>query len=114
MDKYELIEVLRAAADGIAGVSKSKEAELRLDDFRRIVYNFCKFVNAQEELGSPMPSLSSSNPFGGYSDPLNKFYSCVGRFDQTVSKSGFAGKELLNKVNELYKQLTSEDPPKED
>lgn len=114
MDKYELIEVLRAAADGIAGVSKSKEAELKLDGFRRIVYNFCKFVIAQEELASPVPSFSSSSPFGDYSDPLNKFYSCVGRFDQTVSRSSFAGKELLDKVNELYKQLTNEDPPKED
>jgi hypothetical protein len=113
LDKYELIEVLRAAADGIAGVSKSKEAELKLDDFRRIVYNFCKFVIAQEELGSPVPSFSSSDPFGN-PDPLNKFYSCVGRFNQTVSKSSFGGKELLNKVNQLYKQLTNEDPPKED
>jgi len=114
LDKYELIEVLRAAADGIAGTSKSKEAELKLDGFKRIVYNFCKFVIAQEELGSPMPSLSSSNPFDDYSDPLNKFYSCVGRFDQTISRSPFGGKELLDKVNELYKQLTNENPPKED
>lgn len=114
MDKYELIEVLRAAADGIAGASKSKEAELKLDGFRRIVYNFCKFIVAQEELGSPVPSLSSSNPFGDFYDPLNKFYSCVSRFDQTVIQSKFSGNELLSKVNELYKQLTNEDPPKED
>ena len=113
MDKYELIEVLRAAADGIAGASKNKEAELKLDGFRRIVYNFCKFVVAQEELGPPVPSFSASNPFGS-SDPLNKFYSCVSRFDQTVSKSSFSGAELLNKANSLYKALTNEDPPKED
>lgn len=100
MDKYELIEVLRAAADGIAGVSKSKEAELNLDCFRRIVYNLCKCVVAQE--------------FDMDSDPLKNLYICVSKFDQTVSSLSFTGKELLDKANKLYKQLTNEDPPKED
>lgn len=112
MDKYELIDILRAAADGIAGATKSKEAELKLEGFRRIVYNFCKFVVAQEEEFSA-PALSFSSPFGN-STILDKFYSCVSNFDQAVTQSKFYGHELLGKVNELYKQLTNEDPPKEE
>lgn len=110
MDKYELIEVLRAAADGIAGASKSKEAELNLDCFRRIVYNLCKYVVAQE---FDMANFSSPAPFDN-SDPLKNLYICVSKFDQTVSSLSFTGKELLDKANKLYKQLTNEDPPKED
>ena len=104
MDKYELIEVLRAAADGIAGASKSKEAELNLDCFRRIVYNLCKCVVAQE-----FNLKDFSSP-----DLLKNLYICVSKFDQTVSSLSFTGKELLDKANKLYKQLTNEDPPKED
>lgn len=111
MDKYELIDVLRAAADGIAGASKSKEAEFKLDCFRRIVYNLCKCVVAQEEFCFSSPNTPSLlyEP-----DSLKKIYSYVSRFDQTVSESTFTGKELLSKANNLYKQLTNEDPPKED
>lgn len=110
MDKYELIEVLRAAANGIAGASESKEAELKLDSFRRIVYNLCKCVVAQE---FDMANFSSPAPFDN-SDPLKNLYICVSKFDQTVSSLSFTGKELLDKTNKLYKQLTNEDPPKED
>lgn len=111
MDKYELIEVLRAAADGIAGASRSKEAELKLDDFRKLIYNLCKCVVVQEKF-----CFSSSGVLSQFdkSDPLKKIYSYVSRFDQMVSESTFTGKELLGKVNNLYKQLTNEDPPKED
>ena len=111
MDKYELIDVLRAAADGIAGASKSKEAELNLDCFRRIVYNLCKCVVVQEEF-----CFSSSDVLSQFdkSDPLKKIYSYVSRFDQMVSESTFTGKELLRKVNNLYKAITNEDPQKED
>lgn len=108
MDKYELIEVLRAAADGIAGASKSKEAELNLDCFRRIVYNLCKCVVAQE---FDLANFSSPVPFDN-SDPLKNLYICVSKFDQAALS--FTGKELLDKANKLYKQLTNEDPPKED
>ena len=108
MDKYELIEVLRAAADGIAGASKSKEAELKLDSFRRIVYNLCKCVVAQE---FDLANFSSPTPFDK-PDPLKNLYICVSKFDQTALS--FTGKELLDKANRLYKQLTNEDPPKED
>lgn len=111
MDKYELIEVLRAAADGIAGTTKSKEAEFKLDDFRKLIYNLCKFVITQEELYFSSPNTPP--PF--YEpDPLKKIYSYVSKFDQTVSESTFTGKELLSKVNNLYKAITNEDPPKED
>lgn len=110
MDKYELIEVLRAAADGIAGASKSKEAELKLDSFRRIVYNLCKCVVTQE---FDMANFSSPASFDN-SDPLKNLYICVSKFDQTVSGLSFTGKELLDKANKLYKQFTNEDPPKED
>ena len=110
MDKYELIEVLRAAADGIAGTSRSKVAELKLDCFRRIVYNLCKCVVAQEV---DLANFSSPVPFDN-SDPLRNIYMCVSKFDQTVSGLSFTGKELLDKANKLYKQLTNEDPPKED
>ena len=108
MDKYELIEVLRAAADGIAGVSKSKEAELKLDSFRRIVYNLCKCVVAQE---FDLANFSSPAPLDK-PDPLKNLYICVSKFDQAALS--FTGKELLDKANKLYKQLTNEDPPKED
>ena len=111
MDKYELIEVLRAAADGIAGASKSKEAELNLDCFRRIVYNLCKFVVAQE---FGLLNFSSSNDPFDNSDALRNLYMCVSKFDQATSDLSFTGKELLDKTNKLYKQLTNEDPPKED
>lgn len=110
MDKYELIEVLRAAADGIAGTTKSKEAELKLDCFRRIVYNLCKCLVAQEfDLANFSSPASFDKP-----DPLKNLYICVSKFDQTVSSLSFTGKELLDKANKLYKQLTNEDPPKED
>lgn len=108
MDKYELIEVLRAAADGIAGASKSKEAELKLDSFRRIVYNLCKCVVAQE---FDLANFSSPAPLDK-PDPLKNLYICVSKFDQVALS--FTGKELLDKTNKLYKQLTNEDPPKED
>ena len=108
MDKYELIEVLRAAADGIAGASKSKEAELNLDCFRRIVYNLCKCVVAQE---FDLANFSSPAPFDK-PDPLKNLYICVSKFDQAALS--LTGKELLDKANKLYKQLTNEDPPKED
>lgn len=111
MDKYELIEVLRAAADGIAGATKSKEAELKLDDFRKLIYNLCKFVITQEELYFSSPN--TSHPFYE-TDPLKKIYLYVSKFDQMVSDSTFTGKELLGKVSSLYKALTNEDPPKED
>ena len=110
MDKYELIEVLRAAADGISGVSKGKEIELNLDCFRRIVYNLCKCVVAQE---FDLANFSSPAPLDK-PDPLKNLYICVSKFDQTVSSLSFTGKELLDKANKLYKQLTNEDPPKED
>ena len=111
MDKYELIDVLRAAADGIAGASKSKEAEFKLDDFRKLIYNLCKFIIAQEEFCFSSPNTPSLlyEP-----DSLKKIYSYVSRFDQTVSESTFTGKELLSKANNLYKAITNEDPPKED
>ena len=102
MDKYELIEVLRAAANGIAGASESKEAELKLDCFRRIVYNLCKCVVAQE---FDLANFSSPVPFDN-SDPLKNLYICVNRFDQTALS--FTGKELLDK------EIRDEDPPKED
>ena len=108
MDKYELIEVLRAAADGIAGASKSKEAELNLDCFRRIVYNLCKCVVGQE---FDLANFSSPAPFDK-PDPLKNLYICVSKFDQAALS--FTGKELLDKANKFYKQLTNEDPPKED
>ena len=108
MDKYELIEVLRAAADGIAGASKSKEAELKLDSFRRIVYNLCKCVVVQE---FDLANFSSPTPLDK-PDPIKNLYICVSKFDQTALS--FTGKELLDKANKLYKQLTNEDPPKED
>lgn len=110
MDKYELIDILRAAADGIAGASRSKEAELKLDDFRKLIYNLCKCVVAQE---FDLANFSSPVPFDN-SDPLKKIYMCVSRFDQTVSDLSFTGKELLDKANKLYKALTNENPPKED
>ena len=108
MDKYELIEVLRAAADGIAGASKSKEAELKLDSFRRIVYNLCTCVASQ---AFDLANFSSPAPFDK-PDPLKNLYICVSKFDQAALS--FTGKELLDKANKLYKQLTNEDPPKED
>ena len=110
MDKYELIDVLRAAADGIAGVSKRKESELNLDCFRRIAYNLCKCVVARE---FDLANFSSPALFDKL-EPLKNLYICVSKFDQTVSSLSFTGKELLDKTNELYKQLTNEDPPKED
>jgi hypothetical protein len=106
LDKYELVETLRAAADGIANATKSKEAELKLEDFRKLVYNFCKVAAVQAEFGIFNSSVISN-------EPLKNFVTCIKKFDEIDSNC-----RTLNKTREeadkLYKQLTNEDPPKED
>lgn len=109
MDKYELVEALRAAADGIANATKSKEAELKLEDFRKLVYNFCKVAAVQAEFGI----FNSFNSPIISNEPLKNFVTCIKKFDEIDSNC-----RTLNKTREeadkLYKQLTNEDPPKED
>lgn len=107
MDKYGLIEVLRAAADGIAGASKSKEAELKLDDFRKLVYNFCKFAAVQAEPGVISSSVLFSN------DPLKNYCSYIDKFDE-ISNNCRNLSRIREEANKLYKTLTNEEPPKED
>lgn len=101
MDKYELAEILTAAADGIKGWSKVKEAESKLDGLRRICYNFCKaaVMDANEV---PSLSIHGSNPIDAVIMKINKF------------DNSFDNSYLKREADELYKQLTSEEPPKED
>lgn len=101
MDKYEIAEVLTAAANGIKGWSNEKEALAKLDGLRRVCYNFCKaaVIDAEE-----IPSLSIH---GG--NPIDAVIMKINKFDNSFDNS-----YLKREADELYKQLTSEEPPKED
>lgn len=109
MDKYELIEILRSAADGIAGRSQSKEAELKLDSFRRIVYNFCKaaVMDSIDEIPASPDFLYRAN---GAND-LDKLLYKITKFDKFVASKSFSSTDTERRAKELYKQLTSEDFP---
>jgi hypothetical protein len=104
LDKYELAEILTAAADGIKGWSKVKEAESKLDGLRRICYNFCKatVMDANE-----IPSLSLHEL--GVSSPIDAIIMKINKFNNSSNNS-----YLKREADELYRQLTSEEPPKED
>ena len=103
MDKYELAEILTAAADGIKGWSKIKEAESKLDGLRRICYNFCKaaVIDANGTPSLSLHELGVSNPIDAVVMKINKFNSSNNDY-------------LKREADELYRQLTSEEPPKED
>lgn len=106
MDKYELIEILRSAADGIAGRIQSKEAEMKLDSFRQIVYNFCKAaVMDSDELPPPSPDFLYS------ADDLEKLLVKMTKFDKLIASRSFTAQGVEKRAKELYKQLTSEDFP---
>lgn len=104
MDKYEIAEVLTAAANGIKGWSSEKEALAKLDGLRRICYNFCKatVMDANE-----IPSLSLHEL--GVSSPIDAVVMKINKFNNSSNNS-----YLKREADELYRQLTSEEPPKED
>ena len=106
MDKYELIEILRSAADGIAGRSQSKEAEMKLDSFRQIVYNFCKaaVIDSTDEALPPPDILYRNND-------LDKLLCKMTKFDRLTASRSFSSADLERRAKELYKQLTSENFP---
>lgn len=106
MDKYELIEILRSAADGIAGRSQSKEAEMKLDSFRRIIYNFCKaaVMDSTNEAPQPPDILYRNND-------LEKVLCKMAKFDRLTASKSFSSADLERRAKELYEQLTSEDFP---
>ena len=106
MDKYELIEILRSAADGIAGRIQSKEAELKLDSFRRIVYNFCKAA-----VMDSLDEIPASPDFLYRTNDLEKVLCKVTKFDKLVASKSFSSTEAERRAKELYKQLTNEDFP---
>lgn len=113
MDKYELAEILTAAANGIKGWSNEKEALTKLDGLRRVCYNFCK-ATVIEEYEKSYASIQS--PVAD--DFLSNIMIKVQKFDRAMQAgSGYAygnTKYIKSKADELYKQLTSEEPPKED
>lgn len=109
MDKYELIEILRSAADGIAGRSQSKEAEMKLDSFRRIVYNFCKAA-VMDSIDEAPPSHDFLYRASGASD-LDKLLYKMTKFDKLIASKSFTSTDTEKRAKELYKQLTSEDFP---
>lgn len=104
MDKYEIAEVLTAAANGIKGWSNEKEALAKLDGLRRVCYNFCKatVIDANE-----IPSLSLHEL--GVSNPIDAIIMKINKFNNSSNNS-----YLKREADELYRQLTSEEPPKED
>ena len=112
MDKHELIEILRSAADGIAGRSQSKEAELKLDSFRRIVYNFCKaaVMDSLDEIPASPDFLYRANGANGAND-LDKLLYKMTKFDKLVASKSFSSTDTERRAKELYKQLTNEDFP---
>lgn len=101
MDKYEIAEVLTAAANGIKGWSNEKEALAKLDGLRRVCYNFCKaaVIDAEE-----IPSLSIHDR-----NPIDAVIMKINKFNNSLDNS-----YLKREADELYRQLTSEEPPKED
>lgn len=104
MDKYELAEILTAAANGIKGWSNEKKALAKLDGLRRVCYNFCKaaVIDAEE-----IPSLSLHEL--GVRNPIDAVIMKINKFNNSLNDD-----YLKQKADELYKQLTSEEPPKED
>lgn len=104
MDKYEIAEVLTAAANGIKGWSNEKEALAKLDGLRRVCYNFCKAAVIDAE---GIPSLSLHEL--GVSNPIDAVIMKINKFNNSSNNS-----YLKREADELYRQLTSEEPPKED
>lgn len=104
MDKYEIAEVLTAAANGIKGWSNEKEALAKLDGLRRVCYNFCKAAVIDNE---GIPSLSLHEL--GVSNPIDAVIMKINKFNNSSNNS-----YLKREADELYRQLTSEEPPKED
>ena len=113
MDKYELAEILTAAANGIKDWSNEKKALAKLDGLRRVCYNFCK-ATVIEEYEKSYASIQS--PVSD--DLLTNIIIKVQKFDKAMQEgSGYNygnTRYMKNRADELYKQLTSEEPPKED
>lgn len=99
LDKYELINILRAAADGIEGRSNSKEIELKFDNFRHALYTLCKVVVMScQDVHS---GFYSSDAFGFVANKLQQF------------DNSYAKEDLEERAKDLYKKLTLEEAPKE-
>lgn len=105
MDKYEIAEVLQAAADGIRKRDRTKELQMQLDNYKKICYTLLKF--------GIIKSLEHSYTISGFSgnatdDLIANIFHKAQHVDELVS-----GKEVKNKTDEAYQMLFHEDPPKE-
>ena len=105
MDKYEIAEVLQAAADGIRKRDRTKELQMQLDNYKKICYTLLKFGIVE--------SLGHSYTISGFGsnatdDLIANIFHKAQHVDEFVS-----GKEIKNKTDEAYKMLFHEDPPKE-
>ena len=99
MDKYELIEVLRAAADGIEKRDSSAAIKNKLDIYKRLCYNL---------LCSVTKCAASSQFIGIIGKDLIIEY-----LSQTSNLSGL-NPAIKDNVDEAFKAITGGDEPPKD
>lgn len=102
MDKYELINILHAAADGIAGIDANKELKLKNEDYKVMIYNFCKvaIVNYFRRLDAAFNPTES--------DIISSIGVGINEFDNKPNQMAY--KKLADKV---FTAMTNEKPPTE-
>jgi len=108
MNKYELIEILRAAADGIAGVDRSQELKLKNKSYKEIIYNFCK-ISIIHYFSNPI-NIKSGQPSS--EDILQYVSEKLFEFDK--KETYFTSCDVKKLADEMFRLMTNEEPPKEE
>ena len=100
MDKYDLINILHAAADGIAGIDASKELKLKNESYKAMLYNFCKVavVNYFNRIDAAFNPTES--------DIISSIGVGVNDFDDKPNQMAY--KKLADRV---FTAMTNEKPP---
>lgn len=110
MDKHEIIEILRAAADGIEKRDSGAKTRLELDKYKRLFYNFLK-INASlycaKSARASMTFINESQQAENVIDFLIRSASNMPNVDGT--------EETINNIaKEMFKKLTNGDEPPEE
>lgn len=96
MDKYELIEVLRAAADGIEKRDSSKELKVKLDSYKKLCYILLRSVAREIAFSQSIGTVKA---------------------ERIIEKLSVISniKELNPVIDEAFRAITGGDePPKDD
>lgn len=102
MDKYDLINILHAAADGIAGIDANKELKLKNESYKVMIYNFCKvaIVNYFNRMAAAFNPTET--------DIISSIGVGVNDFDDKPNQMAY--KKLADRV---FTAMTNEKPPAE-